>query len=138
MSHLARAWAEKQDAGPGCRLHLLEAIGGLYDDKVGFCWASNRYLAERLRKSEVTIERGLTALVKAGLIKRETTRRGMSGGARRRITLQGYDPEAVERELEERRANGRKRRAGSCPVTWCRSTGPREGPRMIRRPRRTA
>jgi hypothetical protein len=28
--------------------------------------------------------------------------------------------------------------AGSCPTGWCRSAGPREGPRVIRRPRRAA
>jgi enterochelin esterase family protein len=27
---------------------------------------------------------------------------------------------------------------GSCPWVWCRSAGPRQGPRVIRRPRRTA
>jgi Rhodopirellula transposase DDE domain len=29
-------------------------------------------------------------------------------------------------------------KAGSCPTGWCRIAGPREGPRVIRRPRRTA
>src|SRR4051812_38910987 len=29
-------------------------------------------------------------------------------------------------------------RSGSCPRGWCRSAGPREGPRVIRRPRRIA
>jgi hypothetical protein len=26
---------------------------------------------------------------------------------------------------------------GSCPVGWCRNAGPRQGPRVIRQPRRT-
>ncbi len=111
MSNLARAWAERQDAGPGCRLHLLEAIAAYHNDDHGFCSASNRYLAARLKKAEATIERGLAALEAAGLIKRETTRWGPDGGARRRIYLQGYDPVAVERELQARRDTARERRA---------------------------
>lgn len=111
MSNLARAWAERQDPGSGCRLHLLEVIAAFHNDDLGFCTASNRYLAARLRKSEATIERGLTALEARGLIRRETTRWGPDGGARRRIHLPGYDPIAVERELRARRDQARERRS---------------------------
>src|SRR4051794_25270977 len=31
-----------------------------------------------------------------------------------------------------------RRLTGSCPREWCRSAGPRAGPRVIRRPQRTA
>lgn len=121
MSNLARVWAEQRSLGGGCQAHLLEVIASLHNDDHGFCFPSNRYLAARLRKSEATIERGLKGLEACELIERATTRRGLGGGARRRITLKGYDPVAVQRDLDERKALAKARRAAKSAAV---ATGP--------------
>jgi transposase len=55
-----------------------------------------------------------------------------------RITISKQTLSRELRAMNYRKLSARPRHHGSCPLGWCRSAGPREGPRVIRRPRRTA
>lgn len=108
MSFLAEAWADAQKPKNGGQLHVLSIIASHFRDEEGYAWPSNRYLAEKTLQSEATVERNLPALEAAGYIRREVTRWGPDGGAKRHIYL-NFDAEAVEQDLRIKRDRSRRR-----------------------------
>jgi len=52
---------------------LYGLIQALSNNRLNSCWASNKWLAERLRKEERSIQRSLARLKDAGLIVTELT-----------------------------------------------------------------